>query len=94
LPLQLVAVLCGVDGRVRIKGGGGSQWTNPAQARASGSPRPASLSTLLGQGVRKRFFLEKEAKTFAYWGKRWVQRVPKVSKVFWFFFSKKNCLPS
>jgi hypothetical protein len=43
---------------------------------------------------RKRFFLEKEAKTFAHWGTRCVHRVPQCAKVFWFFFSKKNCLPS
>jgi hypothetical protein len=42
---------------------------------------------------RKRFFLKKEAKTFAHQGTRCIQRVPKGSKVFWFFFSKKNCLP-
>ena len=42
--------------------------------------------------ARKRFFLEKEAKTFAHWGARWIQRAPQVAKVFWFFFSKKNCL--
>jgi hypothetical protein len=38
---------------------------------------------------RKHFFLEKEAKTFAYWGTRWIQRARQVSKVFWFFFPKK-----
>jgi hypothetical protein len=35
--------------------------------------------------------LKKEAKTFAHWGTHWTQRVPKGAKVFWFFFSKKNC---
>jgi len=37
-----------------------------------------------------RFFLKKEAKTFANW--RWLpwRRQPQVEKVFWFFFSKKN----
>jgi hypothetical protein len=43
--------------------------------------------------ARKRFFLEKEAKTFDYGGTRWIHRVPQGAKVFWFFFSKKNCLP-
>jgi hypothetical protein len=38
--------------------------------------------------------LKKEAKTFAYWGARWIQRARQRTKVFWFFFSKKNCLPS
>jgi hypothetical protein len=42
--------------------------------------------------ARKHFFLEKEAKTFARWGARWMQRAPKGSKVFWFFFFKKELL--
>jgi hypothetical protein len=36
--------------------------------------------------------LEKEAKTFAHWGARWIQRAPQFSKVFWFFFFKKELL--
>jgi hypothetical protein len=36
--------------------------------------------------------LEKEAKTFAHLGARWVQRAPKWAKVFWFFFFKKELL--
>jgi hypothetical protein len=43
---------------------------------------------------RKRFFLEKEAKTFAISGARWGSVRGLWVKVFWFFFSKKNTLPS
>jgi hypothetical protein len=39
---------------------------------------------------RKRVFLKKEAKTFAPWGARCPAANPMKSKVFWFFFSKKN----
>jgi hypothetical protein len=45
--------------------------------------------------ARKRFFLEKEAKTFAYWCARCgsLNALNAIrTKVFWFFFSKKNCL--
>jgi hypothetical protein len=38
----------------------------------------------------KRFFLKKEAKTFATWRARGINAHAKFSKVFWFFFSKKN----
>jgi hypothetical protein len=36
--------------------------------------------------ARKRFFLKKEAKTFARWRARWINGIPLESKVFWFFF--------
>jgi hypothetical protein len=42
--------------------------------------------------ARKRFFLKKEAKTFAYWCARCGSLDAMRTKVFWFFFSKKNCL--
>jgi hypothetical protein len=56
---------------------------------------PGAESQIVTKGAdpgveRKRFFLEKEAKTFAHGGARWIQRAPKISKVFWFFFTKKN----
>jgi hypothetical protein len=41
--------------------------------------------------ARKRFFLKKEAKTFAYWCARRGSLSTMRTKVFWFFFSKKNC---
>jgi hypothetical protein len=41
---------------------------------------------------RKRFFLKKEARTFANLCTRWIDANALVAKVFWFFFSKKNCL--
>jgi uncharacterized OB-fold protein len=44
--------------------------------------------------ARKRFFLKKEAKTFAYWCARCGSLHAMRTKVFWFFFSKKNCLLS
>jgi hypothetical protein len=40
--------------------------------------------------ARKRFFLKKEAKTFAHKAIRRCHRKPLIAKVFWFFFSKKN----
>jgi hypothetical protein len=40
---------------------------------------------------RKRFFLKKEAKTFANYSAR-SNAVSIIAKVFWFFFSKKNRL--
>jgi hypothetical protein len=40
--------------------------------------------------VSKRFFLNKEAKTFANVALRQPHRKPLIAKVFWFFFSKKN----
>jgi hypothetical protein len=40
----------------------------------------------------KRFFLKKEAKTFAYWCARCRSLNAMRTKVFWFFFSKKNRL--
>jgi hypothetical protein len=42
-----------------------------------------------GEG-RKRFFLKKEAKTFANGRTRWGNANLMKTKVFWFFFSKKN----
>jgi hypothetical protein len=43
----------------------------------------------------KTFFLKKEAKTFATSGARCGNAYTVEPKVFWFFFSKKNCfLPS
>jgi hypothetical protein len=45
------------------------------------------------QGARKRFFLEKEAKTFAYWRARWIDRAPKGSKFFGSFFQKRTASP-
>jgi hypothetical protein len=42
--------------------------------------------------ARKRFFLKKEAKTFPYWCARCGSLNTMRTKVFWFFFSKKNCL--
>jgi hypothetical protein len=42
--------------------------------------------------ARKRFFLKKEAKTSAYWRARYGSLNAMRTKVFWFFFSKKNCL--
>jgi hypothetical protein len=47
--------------------------------------------------ARKRFFLKKEAKTFPYWCARCgsLNALNAMrTKVFWFFFSKKNCLLS
>jgi hypothetical protein len=44
--------------------------------------------------ARKRFFLKKEAKTFAYWCAPCGSLDAMRTKVFWFFFSKKNCLLS
>jgi hypothetical protein len=38
----------------------------------------------------KRFFLKKEAKTFPYWCARCGSHNAMRTKVFWFFFSKKN----
>jgi hypothetical protein len=43
-------------------------------------------------GGRKRFFLKKEAKTFASLARALTQRARQRAKVFWFFFSKKNYL--
>jgi hypothetical protein len=40
--------------------------------------------------ARKRFFLKKEAKAFASWRARQSGRSAIGTKVFWFFFSKKN----
>jgi len=40
--------------------------------------------------ARKRFFLKEEAKTFENWRKRCRNTPPQVSKVFWFFFSKRT----
>jgi methionine-rich copper-binding protein CopC len=42
---------------------------------------------------RKRFFLAKEAKTFISLDTRVSNAYAIGAKVFWFFFSKKNCLP-
>jgi hypothetical protein len=42
------------------------------------------------RGRSKRFFLKKEAKTFARWHARCGTACAKQAKVFWFFFSKKN----
>jgi hypothetical protein len=36
--------------------------------------------------------LEKEAKTFAHWGARWIHRAPHVSKAFLVLFFKKELL--
>jgi hypothetical protein len=41
------------------------------------------------QLARKRFFLEKEAKTFANWGARWIQRAPQGLKFLGSFFKKE-----
>jgi hypothetical protein len=47
---------------------------------------------------KQSFFEKKDQKTFAYGvaAPRLAggQRGDKIAKVFWFFFSKKNCLPS
>jgi hypothetical protein len=40
--------------------------------------------------ARRRFFLKKEAKTFATLGTGCRYAPNKIAKVFWFFFSKKN----
>jgi hypothetical protein len=40
--------------------------------------------------ARKRFFLKKAAKTLASWPIRQPPNNPLRTKVFWFFFSKKN----
>jgi hypothetical protein len=43
--------------------------------------------------VRKAFFFEKKKqKTFGYWIRLQPQAEAQGSKVFWFFFSKKNIL--
>jgi porin len=50
------------------------------------------MTTIAGQDEKEGFFFEKKnQKTFGILA--WVvrRRVPPVSKVFWFFFSKKNC---
>jgi hypothetical protein len=41
--------------------------------------------------ARKRFFLKKEAKTFIHEMVRCRNANVNIAKVFWFFFSKKNC---
>jgi len=42
--------------------------------------------------TRKQFFFEKKnQKTFIYLCVRWTHRALQATKVFWFFFSKKNC---
>jgi hypothetical protein len=40
--------------------------------------------------ARKRFFLKKEVKTFPYWCARCGSLNAMRTKVFWFFFPKKN----
>jgi hypothetical protein len=40
--------------------------------------------------ARKRFFLKKEAKTFAHKAIRRCHRKPLIAKVFWFFFQKRT----
>jgi hypothetical protein len=64
--------------------------TNAPAAMASLSRRPHSESGLTG---RKDFFFEKKKqKTFALLGRAHLEKPkPKHPKVFWFFFSKKNC---
>jgi hypothetical protein len=42
--------------------------------------------------ARKRFFLKKEAKTFAYWSARWGSFIALRTKVFCFFLRKKEGL--
>jgi hypothetical protein len=59
---------------------------------------PIALGVILGaieadpSAARKRFFLKEEAKTLAYWCARCGSLNAMKTKVFWFFFSKKNCL--
>jgi hypothetical protein len=43
---------------------------------------------------RKAFFFEKRSKKLCYLGVRQPGRTPEWPKVFWFFFSKKNCFLS
>jgi hypothetical protein len=44
---------------------------------------------------RKHFFFEKKKqKTFGYWSRAGRTVGSKLTKVFWFFFSKKNCFLS
>jgi hypothetical protein len=42
---------------------------------------------------KKALLFEKEAKTLAHWFACWGSPSALITKVFWFFFSKKNCLP-
>jgi hypothetical protein len=59
--------------------------------------RLAQVSTAGGnpkEKVRKPFFFEKKKqKTFDFGVRRLAQRRDQKIKVFWFFFSKKNCFP-
>jgi hypothetical protein len=62
----------------------------PTSSFVLGSPRqnPEHGVHLPPWAGRKNFFLKKEAKTLARLS-RIIRRQPR--KVFWFFFSKKNC---
>jgi hypothetical protein len=51
---------------------------------------PGAVETAQSK-ARKRFFLKKEAKTFASLCARCGSLNAMRTKVFWFFFSKKNC---
>jgi hypothetical protein len=48
-------------------------------------------SVAIGEGRERFFFEKKKQKTSVHWRMRWGNAYPKIPKVFWFFFSKKNC---
>jgi hypothetical protein len=77
----------------------GREWVGARGAgRCRPTPRAPKRSAVLipagieidPQGAGKRFFLKKEAKTFAYSGARWTYRAPKGSKFFGSFFQKRT----
>jgi hypothetical protein len=46
---------------------------------------------MLGEGGKAFFFEKKKQKTFGTWRARWGNAAAKITKVFWFFSSEKNC---
>jgi hypothetical protein len=49
------------------------------------------LGSSIKEGRKDFFFEKKKQKTFGHWAEPYDWRARKHAKVFWFFFSKKNC---